>query len=76
MLEALRAVEALQEVGQSGLQWLIDNGEVVLFKKDEEIFKTGRRMRDLEFLEEAAIRQSNRHAVTARTDINPNTKFQ
>ena len=42
----------------------------------KEIVKASRRMRNVKFLEQPAIRQPDRHVVTTRADIDPDTKFQ
>jgi len=42
----------------------------------KEVLKARRRMGDFKLLEQPAIRQPDGHAVTARADINTNTKFQ
>ncbi len=41
MIDVLKAIPALEGVQDSGLQWLIDNGEILHFGKDESVFKPG-----------------------------------
>ncbi len=42
----------------------------------EEIPESRRRMRDLEFLEQAAVRQPDGNRVASRADVNADTKLQ
>ena len=48
----------------------------VPFDPREEILESRRRMRDLEFLEQAAVRQPDGDTVTTRADIDADTQLQ
>ncbi len=48
----------------------------VLLDAGEEILESRRRMRDLEFLQQTAVRKTDGNRVATRADINADTKLQ
>ncbi len=46
------------------------------FDAGEEVPETRRRVRDLEFLQQAAVRQPDGNAMATRADIDADTKLQ